>query len=311
MLRDGRDAKYIKKYVEENKDVWSDINLSKIEVYYFTKETNDRYFATRFLSELVNYMAGVTKPEDAIKKIEAITDTGIQKIMKAHLQAKDNNPVLAFSSDGIDEMNGSIVALNNGKFHHPIYKVRRFEKGSKFAIGQTGNKSTKFVEADKGTNMFFAVFATGKENKETGETESVRSYCTIPLNVMIECQKKYGNQWRYNIEMYLKEEGLVTNDAKLLFILSPNDLVYLPTNEELKEGIKKVDKKRIYKMVSSTGTACFFVNGKVAKPIVDKVEFSPLNKAERAISGEMIKMTCVPIKVDRLGNVVELNGQKL
>ena len=310
LLRDGRDVKYIKKYVEDNKDVWSDINMSKIEVYYYINETNDRYFATRFLSELVNYMAGVTKLEDAIKKIEAITDTGIQKIMRAHLQAKDNNPALAFSSDGIDEMNNNIVALNNGKFHHPIYKIRRFEKGSKFAIGQTGNKSTKFVEADKGTNLFFAVFATEKENKETGETESVRSYCTIPLNVMIDCQKKYGNQWRNNIEMYLKEEGLVANDAKLLFILSPNDLVYLPTNEELKEGIKKVDKKRIYKMVSSTGTACFFVNGKVAKPIVDKVEFSPLNKAERAISGEMIKMTCVPIKVDRLGNIIELNGQK-
>ena len=37
----------IKKYFEEEKDVWQDINLSKIEVYYFTKETKDRYFATR------------------------------------------------------------------------------------------------------------------------------------------------------------------------------------------------------------------------------------------------------------------------
>lgn len=310
LLRDDRDAKYIKKYVEENKDVWSDINLSKIEVYYYTNETNDRYFATRFLCELVNYMAGVTKPEDAIKKIDAITDTGIQKILRAHLQAKDNNPVLAFSSDGIDEMNNNIVALNNGKFHHPIYKVRRFEKGSKFAIGQTGNKSTKFVEADKGTNLFFAVFTTEKENKETGEQEILRSYLTIPLNVMIDCQKTYGNQWKSNIEAYLKDERLVTTEQKLLFILSPNDLVYLPTNDELKEGIKEVNKKRIYKMVSSSSNQCFFISEKVAKPIVDKVEFSSLNKTERAISGEMIKTTCIPIKVDRLGNIIELNGVK-
>ena len=310
LLRDGRDARYIKKYVEENKDVWSDINLSKIEVYYYTKETNDRYFATRFLSELVNYMAGVTKPEDAIKKIEAITDTGIQKIMRAHLQDKDNNPVLAFSSDGIDEMNNNIVALNKGKFHHPIYKVRRFEKGSKFAIGQTGNKSTKFVEADKGTNLFFAVFAAEKENKETGETESVRSFCTIPLNVMIDCQKKCGNQWQNNIEMYLKEEGLVTNDVTLLFILSPNDLVYLPTNEELKEGIKKVDKKRIYKIVSFTGNRLYAILFNIAKSVVDKVEYTQLNKVEFTDDKQSIKERCVPIKVDRLGNIIELNGQK-
>ena len=311
LLEAERDVKYIKKYIEANKDVWSDINLSKIEVYYYTKETKDHYYATRFLSELTTYFGGVTKAEDAIKKIETITDTGIQRILKAHLQAKDNNPEIAFSPDGIDEMNNNIVALNHGKFHQPIYKIRRFEKGNKFAIGQTGNKSSKFVEADKGTNLFFAVFGTEKINEETGETEIVRSYLTIPLNVMIDCQKKYGSQWRNNIEAYLQEQQLATSDAKLLFILSPNDLVYLPTREELKDGINEVNRKRIYKMVSSSGNQCFFIDEKIAKSIVDKVEFTSLNKAERAISGEMVKEICVPIKVDRLGNIIELNGKKL
>ena len=64
-------------------------------------------------------------------------------------------------------------------------------------------------------------------------------------------------------------------------------------------------------MVSCTGNQCFFVDEKVAKVIVDKVEFTSMNKAERAITGEMIKETCIPIKVDRLGNVIELNGKKL
>ncbi len=64
-------------------------------------------------------------------------------------------------------------------------------------------------------------------------------------------------------------------------------------------------------MVSATGNQCFFVDEKVAKAIVDKVEFTSMNKAERAITGEMIKEICVPMKVDRLGNIVELNGQKL
>lgn len=302
LREEGRDAKYIKKYVEDNKDIWSDIDVKRIQVYYFTKETKDHYFATR-------------KPLDTSfnkKKIEeSLTDTGIQKILLAHLEAKGGDPELAFSPDGIDEMNSNIITLNNGKFHQPILKFRVYEKAEKFAVGQNGNKSAKFVEAAKGTNLFFAVFGAEKINKVTGETEIVRSYLTIPLNVMIDCQKKYGSQWSNNIEAYLQEQQLATPDAKLLFILSPNDLVYLPTQEELKDGIKVLDRKRIYKMVSCTGTACFFVDEKVAKVIIDKMEFSSLNKAERAITGEMIKETCLPLKVDRLGNIIELNGKKL
>lgn len=311
LLAQGHDAIYIKKYVEDNKDIWSEINTSKIEVYYFTKETKDRYFATRFLSDLVGYFAKVVKYDDAIKKIEGITDTGIQKILKAHLQAKGNSPELAFSADGIDEMNRNIVELNGGKPHKPIYKVRRYESGNKYSIGQKGCKAKKFVEADKGTNLFFAIFSSEKLNKESGEMESVRSYLTIPLNVMIDCQKKFGSKWQANIETYLKECKLVSDEVKLLSILSPNDLVYLPTEEDLKDGIKEVDKKRIYKMVSATGNQCFFIDEKVAKVIYDKVEFTSMNKAERAITGEMIKETCVPLKVDRLGNIIEINGKKL
>lgn len=187
--------------------------------------------------------------------------------------------------------------------------MRRYESANKYPIGQAGCKSKKFVEADDGTNLFFAIFCTEKLNKESGEMDKVRSYLTIPLNVMIDCQKKFGSQWKSNIEAYLKENELVNDEAKLLFILSPNDLVYLPTAEELKEGIKVVDRKRIYKMVSCGQLQFMCVEHRVAIPIVNKYEFSSQNKMERAISGEMIKEICVPLKVDRLGNIVELNGQ--
>lgn len=321
LLEAGRDAKYIKKYVEDNKDIWSDIDVKKIQVYYFTKETKDRYFATR-------------KPLDTSfnsKRIkESVTDTGIQKILLAHLEAKGGDPELAFSPDGIDEMNRNIVTLNKGKFHQPILKVRVYEKAEKFAVGQNGNKSVKFVEAAKGTNLFFAIFATEKTNKETGETEEiVRSYLTIPLNVMIDCQKKYGSQWRSYIEIYLQEQQLVSDDAKLLFILSPNDLVYLPTSDDLKEGIKAIDTKRIYKFIDPNSNKGNFVPYSSAN-VVFSINFtdqkkrgveysiqdeygvgSQASKNPRAITGEMIKEICVPIKVDRLGNIIELNGKKL
>ena len=38
---------------------------------------------------------------------------------------------------------------------------------------------------------------------------------------------------------------------------------------------------------------------------------SQASKSPRAITGEMIKETCIPIKVDRLGNIVEVNGIKV
>ena len=64
-------------------------------------------------------------------------------------------------------------------------------------------------------------------------------------------------------------------------------------------------------MVSCTGNECHFIFYAVASTIVDKYEFSPLNKMARAITGEMIKETCVPIKVDRIGNIIEINGERL
>ena len=64
-------------------------------------------------------------------------------------------------------------------------------------------------------------------------------------------------------------------------------------------------------MVSCGQLQFMCIQHHVASPIVNKFEFSKQNKMERAITGEMIKETCVPIKVDRLGNIIELNGKKL
>lgn len=284
------DVKKIKKYFEDNKDVWNDINLSKIEVYYFTKATKDRFFATR-------------KPLDTSfdrKKIESsITDTGIQKILLKHLELNNNNPNIAFSPDGIDEMNRNIIQLNNGKFHQPIIKIRWYEKADKFVVGKLGNKSSKFVEAAKGTNLFFAVYQTNVLDENTNSVIKKRSYATIPLNVAIDRQKK-------GLPVAPEDE----NGNGPIFVLSPNDLVYLPTADDLQKGViaQPLDRERIYKMVSCSGGRCYFVKHVVANVVVDKFEFSPMNKMERALTGEMIKEICIPIKINRLGQMLELGG---
>ncbi len=285
----GKNDKAIIKHFKENKDVWeSEIENDKVEVYYFTKDTNDKYFATRkTIGDIVS------KKED----IESITDTGIRKILENHLEANNGDIEKAFSREGFEDMNRNIQKLNNNKPHQPIYKARKFEKASKFAIGEKGAKSQKFVEAAQGTNLFFAIY----------ELNAKRSYVTIPLNLVIDCQKKYKNNWKEQLDSVLKEEKYVKDSkAKLLFVISPNDLVYLPTQAESKTKQYAFDRNRIYKFVSSSGNQAFFVPYFIANAIIKTTELGANNKAERAWSGEMIKETCIPIQVDRLGNIKPL-----
>lgn len=281
LLDNGWDAKKIKKYFEEHKDVWSDINLSKIEIYYYTKETKERFFATR----------KVVDTSFDRKKIEtSVTDTGIQQILLRHLERYDENPNLAFSEDGIDEMNRTILELTGGKFHHPIKKVRVYEKADKFAIGQTGNKTSKFVEAAKGTNLYFAIYEKEIVDEVTGKITKKRNYATIPLNVVIE-----------RLKQGLSPAPTDESGNESRYVLSPNDLVYVPMeNQQENVGI---DKKRIYKFVSCTSDAAFFVPVYIASPIMQTVELGSNNKAQKSWTNEMIKEVCIPITIDRLGNI--------
>lgn len=279
------DKKRIDKYFKENASLWKDLNLSKVAVYYFTNDCTEPLVAVR-------------KPLDTsfnAKKIkESVTDTGIQKILFNHLSNNQDNPNLAFSPDGIDEMNKNLTALNDGKYHQPIYKVRVCEpQGNKFSVGTSGNKTSKYVEAAKGTNLFFAVYQT-----EDGK----RNYETIPLNVVIEREKLGWTPVPENNN----------NGDKLLFWLSPNDLVYVPTADELNNGMRldNMDKGRIYKMISCSGPQCFFIPQNVSNAIIPVIELGANNKAEKSWNNEMIKAVCVPIRVDRLGCITEINNQK-
>lgn len=299
----GCDNKAIKRYFEENKDAWSDVDLSKIKVYEFSDDAGRRLFASR-------------TPIDTSfnpKKIGKITDTGIQKIMLRHLEANDGNEKQAFSPEGIVRMNQNIVALNDGHRHKPILKARVYEESaSKFAVGKRGNKKTKFVEAAQGTNLFFAVYEHETINKKTGEINKTRNFASIALDDAIRCRK------RGLPVATVDSEGMQPS-----FVLSPNDLVYVPTQEELASGViaMPLDCNRIYKMVSCGENRAFWIPQSVAMAIyaTDKKEWakrfcgdgkiivnefglgSRVSKSERTIGAEMIKNVCIPLKVNRLG----------
>lgn len=249
------------------------------------------------------------------KRIAKITDTGIQKILLNHLKQDiyqnvfdengKNTPTheVAFSEKGLDELNKNIQVLNNGKNHQPIKKVRVFEESKRFALADTGNKSTKYVETAKGTNLFFAVY----ENDD-----KKRNYKTVPFNEVIE-RLKQGLSAALEID---------ENGNHLLFTLSPNDLVYIPTYEENEnsnlidfENLNIEQAQRIYKFVSCTGGEGHFVPNNYSKEIITN-ENGSNNKNERmlvfnntnTISDEkdkpiMIKSICWKLEVDKLGKI--------
>lgn len=224
------------------------------------------------------------------KTILSITDTGIQKILLNYLKAKGNNPEIAFAPEGIEGMNKNISLYNDGKPHQPILKVRVFEQGSKFPVGYNGNKSSKYVEAAKGTNLFFAIY-----QDENGK----RNYATIPLNEVIERQKQ-------GLSSVPEVNG---KGHKLLFYLSPNDLVYVPNEDEIFDS-ENYKPNNIYKMVSSTGAECHFVKATIASLVksydakTKAGELGSLNKLEVTVDGLFrVKEVCIKLKVDRLGNI--------
>lgn len=273
LITAGIDAKKISKQMRDKE-------IKRVDIYVFTNDTSILYSATR-----KNVDSSFDK-----KKIESVTDSGIKKILIAHLSENNDDAELAFSPEGLERMNKDITRLNRGKQHKPIVRVRVSEVlGNKYNIGTEGAKSKKFVEADKGTNLFFAIYE---------DENGARSFESIPLNIAIENQK---NGLR---------SAPPTNDngAPLRFVISPNDLVYLPTPDQIGAPISvdDIDLARIYKMVSCTGNQVFFTHNTISSVIVDKVEFGSLNKMERAISGEMIKSICIPIKVDRIGRIIKI-----
>lgn len=264
------------KYFKARKYQINGINFNKLEVRLVPAQPN--YSASRVLLDS-------TFTE---KDIEKVTDTGIQAILKHHLEhyvddKGKHDCAAAFSPDGLAEMNEHLTVLNGGKPHKPIFKVRKKETfGLKFNVGDVGSKNKKFVEADKGTNLFYAVYA---------DNEGKRSFESIPLNMAIERKKN-------------KLEIAPTTNAKgdkLLFVLSPGDLVYLPKEGE--HVSLPLDGRRIYKMVSCSEGRSYFVPYSAASVISDKVEYGPNNKMERSLEGDMVKTTCVKLKVDRLGHV--------
>lgn len=101
-------------------------------------------------------------------------------------------------------------------------------------------------------------------------------------------------------------------------------MVYLPTPDEIADGhinFEKIDANRIYRFVDSSSTIANFVPSKFANVIYhlkkeqaerfcmgDTIQDelgkgSPQSKNQKALTGEMVKDYCVPLIVNRIGEI--------
>jgi CRISPR-associated endonuclease Csn1 len=284
--------KEIKKYIKKNplKDV-SGQEYEKIKIATF-----EEYAAKRVTLD---------KSFDH-KKIDKIPYAKIGKsvlgnLLHEHLDSDysknemgNADPAKAFSNEGLE-----ILAKKAGR---PITKVTIYEKKD-----ESSKFGKQYVEVDSGSNVYFVMY----ENKQTKERTDFRSIATHKA-----------------IEKIVKGEPIAEDkNGYDKIILSPGDLVYVPTDEE-REGTKKIDwnnrkeiTKSIYKMTDTTQGKCMFVPHRISSAIIDDTEIGTGNKSQRAWngkveympdskgklkredSGTMIKDVCIKLNIDRIGNV--------
>ena len=221
-----------------------------------------------------------------------------------------HNPQLAFSADGIEDMNKHITELNNGKSHKPIYRVKFAQTlGKMFPIAEQEDgkpntvKTKQFVCTDKGSNIVCGIYKSDK--RET-------KYFVPTLREVIDAERTGKELFP---ETYPNPRYF---DFKLKFTLSPLDMVYMPTKDEIENGHlnEYIDYSRIYIMNNVEEKHMYFLPCNIAAEII-KTELD-LRKDEKGkligscecktanCDGLAIKNHCIPIKVDRLGNIIKI-----
>jgi CRISPR-associated endonuclease Csn1 len=275
------------------------------KVYSFIKVAEFVPYASKRMSlNKKEYVEGLT--EEKIRKDFPYPEKSrIAQLFINHVREFKNNPKEAFSLEGLEQLNKK--AISDPQIGKPIKKITR--KESKSEDDKFGNR---YVEIDKGANAFFIMY----ENLLTGDRKEMHSLATHKA-----------------IERLV--QGLSIADAKegyKTIIISPNQLVYVPTPEEITnpESIDletKDNKKRkeifsrIYKMVSCTKKECQFIPHSISSTIISPIELGSNDKSEKAWdggiefvpdskgkisrrnSGTIIKDVCIKLKVDRLGNI--------
>ena len=285
-------SEQVVRHLKANAALYQKYDLNNVEVFESMGAKRDR-----LISKFDFKSKKEINKENIEKRIRQITDTGIQKILLAHLEENLNNLEFAFSPEGLAQMNENITLINGGVPHKPIEKARFMEAlGMKFPKGQVGCKSKQFVEADEGANLYFAVYK-GEDGKRSFETIQLKDAITA-LNSKLPVVAPQDEKGR-----------------DLLFCLSPGDLVYVPTAEELESGIidAVINPDNVYSAKSFDKGNAYFVKANIANQIINQKDIKELKIQDPYVFSDnndaniFVRTICVPVKVDRLGKIIMLN----
>jgi len=265
------------------------VNIAVFNEYASKKVPID----STFTYDKINNIPYAGKIIEKFEKLENIVsmkdkkDFPLPYLLKKHLDEYNGNSKEAFVGEGLENL--------YKKAGRPIKKVTRYEKKK-----EEDKFKGKYVETDKGGIVYFVMYENAEGIRE--EMFSVSVHQAIENIIQ-------GKEIAEEKEGYKK------------IVLSPNNLVYLPTEEELETKIidwnnKTNIFKRTYKMVSSTGKQCFFVPHFISKSLDSNgKELGANNKAEKpwyiikpdeefkAWDDTLIKKSCIKLKIDKLGNI--------
>lgn len=251
----GGNIDELKKYLKKNPIQREDKNLSKIHIIHYNSD----------------YSTSKMKIDESVtvKQLHKIVDEDLKWQLLNQLEAHDMDAEKAFSVNGM-------IKFNEGR-NTPVYQVKVKEVlGLKKNLVKSDSKGVKFVEADKGTNLFFEIGIDDETKEHIIDRNSTISFIDV-------------------LDHQVKGENLINEGSR--FYLSPGSLVKLKNDNSIGQ---------IYRCISFSKADCFFLPVNVSVPIVDKSEYSKLNKRERSLDERMIKRECSVIYIDKLGYEVNI-----
>ena len=220
------------------------------------------------------------------------------------------HPEFAFTPEEIEALNQpeSLKELNKGKAHAPIKKVRISRGfGKQRQVCEDEDKPVNYIKkkqyivSDAGSNLYLG-FYTGHYFNKKGEEVRGRKIEDINLVQLIE-ELKYDKDKRKNpfpSKIYDSSKDIEYN---WMFTISPLDLVYVPTQEEIDQphlvdhtNLSHEQVNRIYKFVDGGGGIVNFIPYAVAKPIWKFHE----NKKKKEIYEELLENNMLQISEDKL-----------
>lgn len=243
------------------------------------------------------------------------------------------HPEIAFTAEEIDKMNEpeNLKRLNNGKNHKPIRKVKissGFGKQRALSEKLESVKSKQYVVNDAGSNLYLGFYERTYQGKD-GNKITERKFQDIGLIELIESLKQDPSKRINPLPNKIYDDK--QNEYNWKFTLSPLDLVYVPTEEEIEsphlvdfDNLSDEQVTRIYKYVDGAiGYANFIpfnysktlnieglkangitFNGEITLTTTKDKQQKVLQDFHRLISNDiMIKSCCWKLKLDRLGNI--------